>query len=241
MDLEGKVVIVTGGSSGYGKGIAGALKNKDSKVWIVSRNEDSLKKAASELEVNYITGDITKSKDWDNIVKKIMDQEGRIDILVNNAGGGIAIKPIVEQTDEEIDESIKVNLLGHVYGITRIAKIMIEQRSGIIINISSVCAEHAWPEWSVYSAAKAGIEQLARSLHNEFREHNVHITTVTPSWGATKFAASCDLPKYPEDVEKRIMQPKEMGDVIVKICTIPDHLVIPKFRIQPMVQKINPM
>ena len=241
MDLEGKVVIVTGGSSGYGKGIAGALKNKDSKVWIVGRNEDSLKKAASELEVNYITGDITKSRDWDNIVKKIMDQEGRIDILINNAGGGIAIKPIVEQTDEEIDESIKVNLLGHIYGIKRIAKIMIEQRSGIIINISSVCAEHAWPEWSVYSAAKAGIEQLARSLHNEFRDYNVHITTVTPSWGATDFAASCDLPKYPEDVEKRIMQPKEMGDVIVKICTIPDHLVIPKFRIQPMVQKINPM
>jgi len=118
---------------------------------------------------------------------------------------------------------------------------MIEQKSGIIINISSVCAAHAWPAWSVYSAAKAGIEQSALSLHNELREHNVHITTVTPSWGATNFAVSAGLPESSEELEKKMMQPKEMGDVIVNICTLPDHLVIPHLRVQPMVQEINPM
>ncbi|RKX98648.1 MAG: hypothetical protein DRZ90_02035 [Spirochaetes bacterium] len=241
MNMEGKTAVVTGGSTGYGKGIAETLKENGCRVWIVSRNADDLSRAAGAIGVDCIAADISIPEDWDRIVNEVMKQEDKIDILVNNAGGGIAIKPLVEQTDNEIEESIKVNLTGHIFGIRRISKLMIEQKSGIIINISSVCAMHAWPAWSVYSAAKSGIEQLAKSLHNELREHNVHITTVTPSWGATNFAASADLPESSKDLEKKVMQPKEMGDVIVNICTLPDHLVIPNLRVQPMVQEINPM
>jgi NAD(P)-dependent dehydrogenase (short-subunit alcohol dehydrogenase family) len=241
MNLEGKTAIVTGGSKGYGRGIAEALKNKGCNVWIVSRNADDLGRTADAVGVNFLAADISNPEDWDRIVEKVMEQEGKIDILVNNAGGGIAIKSLMDQTDNEITESINTNLTGHLFGIRRISKLMVEQKSGIIINISSVCAVHAWPAWSVYSAAKAGMEQSALSLHNELREHNVHITTVTPSWGATGFAASAGLPESSEELEKKMMQPAEMGDVIVDICTLPDHLVIPRLRVQPMVQEINPM
>jgi short-subunit dehydrogenase len=104
-----------------------------------------------------------------------------------------------------------------------------------------VCADHAWPGWSVYSAAKSGIEQLAESLHNELREQNVRVTTVTPSWGATGFSTACGLPSMDKEVVEKMMKPIEMGDLIVKICTTPDHLVLPKVRVQPMIQEINPM
>ena len=131
--------------------------------------------------------------------------------------------------------------MGHIFGIMRVARVMIKQKFGLIINISSVCSEHAWPNWSVYSAAKAGIEQLSKTLHNELRDYNIHITIVTPSWGATGFAAASNLPCMDKEIEEKVMKPIEMGELIVKICTTPDHLVLPKVRVQPMIQEINPM
>ena len=241
MSLKNKVAIITGGSAGYGLGIAEVMHKKGCKVWIISRDENKLKKSASTLGVNYLVCDISNPADWDNVVKKVMESHKRIDILINNAGSGIAIKNLIEQTDEEIYSSIMVNLVGHIYGIKRISRIMCEQKEGMIINISSVCADHAWPGWSVYSAAKSGIEMLARSLHNEFRNYNVHITTLTPSWGDTDFLTEAKLKNWTEDISKKIMKPKEMGDLIVKICTIKKHLSITKIRVQPMIQEINPM
>lgn len=241
MDLKDKIAIVTGGSRGYGKGIAKVLKNNGCKVWIFSSNQESLKKAADELGVNHATCDITVPENWDRAIKTVLDRDGRIDILVNNAGAGISIKNLVEQTDDEINKSIMINLTGHIYGIRRAAKIMIEQNGGMIINISSICADYAWPGWAVYSAGKAGIEMLAKSLHNEFRKSNVKITTITPSWGATNFLLAANLKDWPEDIADKIMTPEEMGEVVVKICTIEDHLYVPKITIIPMVQEINPM
>ncbi len=241
MDLLNKVVLITGGSTGYGKGTAEVFKECGSKVWIVSRNKENLENVATELGINHIVGDISIKRDWDRIVKSILKQEKTIDILINNAGAGVAIKPLIEQTDEEVDASIKTNLLGHIYGIMRIGRIMVERNSGIIINITSLCAEHAWPGWSVYSAAKAGIEQLNKCLHNEFRGYNIRIMTLSPSWGATDFLAVSHLPKRPVDIEEKTIQPREMGELIIKICTTPDHLIIPHISIQPMIQEINPM
>ncbi|MBM3705039.1 MAG: SDR family oxidoreductase [Actinobacteria bacterium] len=241
MDLKNRVAVITGGSKGYGKGIARVLKGNGCRVWILSSNEGDLKKAAEEIGVNCCVCDITIPQDWDAAFDKIVGKEKTIDLLVNNAGAGIAIKNLVEQTDDEIYRSIMINLTGHIYGIRRAAKLMIAQKNGIIINISSVCADHAWPGWSIYSAAKAGIEMLARSLHNEFRTSNVKITTLTPSWGSTNFLKSAKLKDWTKDITEKVMQPDQMGELIVKICTLDDHLYIPKIRVQPMVQEINPM
>ncbi|MBN1298159.1 MAG: SDR family oxidoreductase [Actinobacteria bacterium] len=241
MELKNKVAVITGGSSGYGKGIAEVLKRNGSRVWILSSNGTKLARVASELEVLYAVCDITRPEDWDNATSEIIKQEGRIDILINNAGSGVAIKPLIEQTDTEIYDSIMINLVGHIYGIKRVGAHMCENKDGIIINISSICSEHAWPGWSVYSAAKAGIEMLARSLHNEFRKNNVRIVTVTPSWGATDFLKEAKLDTFPADIAEKVMKPVEMGELIVKVCTMPKHLIINKIRVQPMVQEINPM
>ena len=241
MELKGKTVLITGGSSGYGKGIAEAFKRNQCSVWITGRSKEKLRYVSKLLGINYIKADVTKPEDWDNAVNAVITAGKKIDILVNNAGAGIVIKPLIEQTDEEIIESVNVNLTGHIFGIKRVAEYMIRQKSGIIINISSVCAYHAWPGWAVYSAAKSGMEQLAESLHNELRKYNIRVTTVIPSWGATNFSSACGLASMGKDVEEKMMKPIEMGDLIVKVCTTPDHLVLPKVRIQPMIQEINPM
>ena len=105
MDLKGKTALVTGGSDGYGMGIAGALKGHECRVWITGRNEEKLDDVSKKLGVEYIKGDITRPEDWDNVISTILDTDKRIDILVNNAGAGIVIKPLMEQTDEEVEES----------------------------------------------------------------------------------------------------------------------------------------
>lgn len=242
MRLEDKVAIITGASDGYGVGIADALKKEGCTVWITGRQSEKLKEVADRLKVRYFRQDITDPEDWDRLIRKVIDEHKRIDILVNNAGAGVAIKPIAEQTDEEIKLSIDTNLTGHIFGTKRAAAEMIKQKSGNIISISSVCAQHAWPAWSVYSAAKAGIEQFGKSIHNELREYNIHVTTLMPSWGATNFVGASTLSEWrDDDTLKKIMKPSEMGDLVVFICKLPEHLAMPFIRVQPMVQEINPM
>jgi len=241
MEIKGKVAIVTGGSKGYGKGIAKTLKENGCNVWIFSSNNESLKKAASEIGVNYALCDISKPENWDSALKTVLDAEKAIDILINNAGAGVSIKNLVDQSDDEITHSIMLNLTGHIYGIRRAAKLMAARKNGIIINITSLCADYAWPGWSVYSAAKAGIEMLARCLHNELRNDNVKVTTLSPSWGATSFLEAANLKDFPPDIIDKVISPQDMGELVVKAITIADHLNIPKLSIMPMVQEINPM
>ena len=171
MNLAGKKAIVTGGSGGYGKGIAAAFKQAGAEVWITGRNEQKLQAAAAELGVHAVPADVTSGKDWDNVMK----QAGSVDILINNAGGGGTIHPLSEQSDEEIISAINNNLTGTLLGCARAAKIMQQKKSGLIVNISSVCALYAWPAWSVYTAAKAGLSKFSHGLYTELRPYGVRV------------------------------------------------------------------
>jgi NAD(P)-dependent dehydrogenase (short-subunit alcohol dehydrogenase family) len=170
----------------------------------------------------------------------VLRRSGRLDILVNNAGAGIHIAPLDRLGDDEIARSIAVNLTGALLGCRRAARIMRRQKDGIIVNISSVCAVHAWPGWGPYSAAKAGLEQLGKVLHAELRPAGVRVTTITPSWGATHFGQAARLPAGDPNIEPLKMQPREMGELVRHICELPARLVMPHVRIQPMVQEIVP-
>ena len=154
------VAIVTGGSKGYGAGIAEVLKESGVEVWITGRDQAARDATASRLGVQAMAADVAEPAAWDRLFEKVLSSAGRLDILVNNAGGGIRIGPMAEQTDDAIARSIAVNLTGVLFGCRRAAKVMRAQQSGIIINISSGCAIHAWPGWGPYSAAKAGLNQF---------------------------------------------------------------------------------
>jgi len=174
----------------------------------------------------------------------VVTARGRLDILVNNAGGGGHIAPLAEQTDDEIAGVIAINLTGVLLGCRRAAAIMTKQKSGTIVNISSVCALYAWPGWGTYTAAKAGLNKFSHSLYAELRPHGVRVTTITPSWGATEFADAAHLAKSPTaspEIRSKCIQPLELGDIVVKVCTVPDHLAVPDLVIQPLVQEIVPM
>ena len=244
IDLSGMTAIVTGGSRGYGAGIAASLKAAGVDVWITGRDQAALDTAAAELGVRACRADVTSTEDWDRLVAEVVGAAGRLDILVNNAGAGVKIGPMDEQTDEAIRQSVDLNLVGPLLGCRRAAGIMRKQGSGIIVNISSGCAIHAWPGFGPYSAAKAGLNQFGHCLYAELREAGVRVTTVTPYWGATNFVAAAGIKGHPaedDEVRRKCMQPEEMGQLVVDLCRTPAHLCVPDVTVQPLVQEIVPM
>ena len=177
MNVAGKRVLVTGGGSGYGYGIAKVLAKAGAQVWISGRDEAKLNAAAAELGVQAIRADVTSGADWD----RVMDTIGDLDVLVNNAGAGGHLVAVAEQSDTDIAATIATNLTGVIMGCSRAARTMCARRTGAIINISSVCALYAWPTWSVYTAAKAGLAKFSHGLYNECRPYGVRVTCLTPS------------------------------------------------------------
>ena len=241
--LTNSIAIVTGGSKGYGAGIAEALKNAGAIVWITGRDETALNAVAKKLDINAVKADVGNGKDWDKVFGAVLKTHGRLDILVNNAGASGKIVPTADQTDASIAEVINVNLTGAILGCRRAAQVMTKQKSGMIVNISSVCALYAWPGWAIYTAAKAGLSRFGHGLYTELRPHGVRVTTLTPSWGATEFlqVSHIEGPAGDPEIRRQCIQPLELGELVVHICSQPVHLAIPDLTIQPLVQEIMPM
>jgi len=239
--LQGLSALVTGGAKGYGAGIAESLRDAGAKVWITGRDETALKRTANALGVTPIRADVTVPSDWDAAINAVIKESSRLDILVNNAGGGVKIASTEEQTDESIAAAIALNLTGVIYGCRRVATIMHRQKAGIIINISSVAGHHAWPTWGIYGAAKAGLNHFSKSLYLELRPHNVRVTTITPSWGATEFLDAAGLSPQDPEIRSKCIKPSELGLLVVEHCALPAHLCVQETILWPMVQEVNPL
>lgn len=243
--MAGSTVMVTGGSRGYGAGIAAVLRQRGAEVWITGRDESTVGETAARLDVHGVVADVTRGEDWDRLMREVMDSSSRLDVLVNNAGAAIAIRPLDEQSDEEIEQALAVNLTGCLLGCRRAAPIMKKQGSGTIINVSSVCQTYAWPGWSVYSAAKAGLAQASKCLYAELRPHGVRVTTLVPSWGATEFTSTtpdlADAPTHDADIRAKSTKPEELGEIVAHICSLPRHLQVLEYTVLPLVQEIMPL
>lgn len=238
--LTGAVAIVTGGSVGYGAGIAQVLQQRGARVWITGRRRDKLEATAARLGVRAVVADVTVPADWDRLVETVTAEAGRVDVLVNNAGAGIHIAPLAELSDAEIQACVDTNLTGAMWGCRRVAPLMQAQRAGTIVNISSICDSQCWPGFSIYGAAKAGLLAFSEHLYVEMRAHGVRVTCLTPSWGATEFRQAAGLTAAAEETRRQMTQPDELGEIVAEVCELPDHLVIPTLTVLPLVQEIVP-
>ena len=237
--IENQTVIVTGGSRGYGAGIAEAFVAAGARVWITGRGEESLRAAAGRTGATPFVADAADGAAWDRLLEAVLAATGRLDVLVNNAGEGVRIGPVAEQTDASVAQSLASNLTGAILGCRRAAEIMQRQKSGFIVNIGSVCAKHAWPGWGVYSAAKAGLLQFTRCLLTELRPHGVRVTSVLPSWGQTDFTGAAGLPPREADVLGKCIAPAELGALLVQLARMPAYLVTEELTLWPMVQPMG--
>jgi len=239
--LEGQVALVTGASRGYGAGIAQALAAEGATVWLTARSEKELGVVAESVGGRPVVADVTSGTDWDRVYQRVQAESGRLDILVNNAGAVFDVGPLSQISDAQIERNLTVNLTGTIFGCRRAAKLMIAQKSGTIVNVASVCAVQAWPDWSVYSAAKAGVLQLTRCLYTELRPHGARATCLVPSWGATDFSRAAGLPEFDDETAQKCIQPLELGQVVVDICVLPPHLTVQELILWPLVQQVEPL
>lgn len=237
--LAAQTVIVTGGARGFGAGIAEAFVKGGACVWITGRNEARLRATAVRIGATPFVADVADGALWDRLLDEVLAARGRLDILINNAGEGVKISPAAEQTDAAIAQSLASNLTGTILGCRRAAAIMQRQGSGLIVNLGSACSIHAWPGWSVYSAAKAGLLQFTRCLLTELRPHGVRVTSVLPSWGQTDFTEGASLPPRPPEVLAQCISPAQIGMLLVQIAQLPPHLVTEEIRLWPMIQPLG--
>lgn len=239
MSIRDQVAIVTGGSRGFGVGIAEALAKAGVRVWVTGRDEKRLAAAADRIGATPFVADVADGAAWDELMGFVRTAAGRLDILINNAGEGVQISETADQSDESIERSLASNLTGAILGCRRAAKVMQEQQSGLIVNVGSVCAKHAWPKWGIYSAAKAGLLQFTRCLLTEMRPHGVRVTSVIPSWGQTGFTEAAGLGSRDPEVLPKCIAPAELGELIVQIASQPAHLVTEEVTLWPMVSPIG--
>jgi NAD(P)-dependent dehydrogenase (short-subunit alcohol dehydrogenase family) len=188
--LTQKVAIVTGGASGLGLAIAGKLISRGIFTVITGRDERKLKEAKASLGELCLpmVMDMNRLDRIPGHIRDLAAQCGRIDILVNNAGINLK-KDLVEVTDEEFQQILLTNLIS-VFAISReVAKVMIRQKKGSIINISSMAARYGLPKVIAYAASKAAIEGMTRSMAVELSPLGILVNCIAPGFIETNMSS----------------------------------------------------
>ncbi|HEV8369631.1 MAG TPA: 3-oxoacyl-ACP reductase family protein [Pyrinomonadaceae bacterium] len=225
-DLNGKVALVTGASSGIGRATATALAASGASVAINFHNNEAGAEAARSEIVNtggkaiVVRADVTQAADVLALVKQTAEEFGPIDILVNNAGSLIERLKILELTEERWDEVINLNLNSAFLCSKAVAGTMISRKSGVIINVSSIAGRNGGALGSIhYSTAKGGVITFTKGLAKELAPHGVRVNAVSPGVIATPYHeqfSSADMMKaYVGMIPLgRIGQPEEVASVI---------------------------
>jgi 3-hydroxybutyrate dehydrogenase len=187
--LQNQTAIVTGASRGIGKGIATVLGREGAHVVIADINGDGAKQTAAELvgqglRAIAVQVDITKSDQVERMAQGVVEQFGRIDILVNNAGV-VSNIPVLEFPEEEWHKTIAVNLTGVFLCSKYVGRIMVRQRSGRIINISSLSGRVGVPGQAAYCASKHGVVGLTQVLAIDLAPH-VTANVICPGMNETE-------------------------------------------------------
>ncbi|GEL06629.1 3-ketoacyl-ACP reductase [Salisediminibacterium halotolerans] len=211
--LQGKKVLITGGSRGIGRATALYLADEGAELALIASSENSftdIKKELDERGAKYVTAaaDISDEKAVEGAVGYIKQQLGSVDILINNAGV-IAHGKFHETSADEFRRLLDVNVMGIVHVTQQVLPMMIEQNQGDIINIASMAGVKGSPGASAYSASKFAVIGLSESLMQEVRPHNIRVSTLTPSLVET------EMTRGDERNPEKFTQAEDMAEFIV--------------------------
>lgn len=231
-DIAGKVAIVTGGASGIGRAIALDLAESGAKVVIADRALDGAEEVAREIQsaggkAIATKTDVTDSKEVEQMVQRTIEKFGKIDILINNAGI-IARSSVMDMREEELDRTFDVNLKGVILCSQAVARHMIEQKSGKIVNMGSSLSSRA----SVcnlsgggadYCASKAAVQAFTRTLAMELGPYGINVNAVAPGTTNTPMHESLwemATIYFQNSVPLgRLAEPEDIADVVVFLVT----------------------
>src|SRR5690554_5883348 len=181
--MSRKVIFITGASLGIGKSIGEYLSGKDYIVYGTSRNPERY----PNTKIKLLALDVADRELIEKTIAEVIAKETRIDVLINNAGAGIT-GPLEEIPASEIQRNFQTNLFGPIEVMKAVLPQMRKQKSGLIINITSIAGYMGLPYRSVYSASKGALELITEALRMEVKQFGIHITNVAPGDFATNIA-----------------------------------------------------
>lgn len=230
MIFEGKVVLITGAAGGIGRETARLFADQGAKLVLVDVDQRVIEKIASELEIDdylALSADVSSEEQVKNFVQLTKEKYGKIDVFFNNAGVGVKFGRITDITAEELDKVLNVNVKGVFYGLKHVLAVMLEQRSGSIVNTSSVNGVSGSPGLAAYSATKHAVIGLTKTVALECAGTGIRINAICPGPVDTPMIHSLAEMKTPGNPEqtrefyeqriplKRYAQPKEIAELVL--------------------------
>ena len=219
--LENKVAIVTGGSSGIGRAVALLYASEGAKVVISDISESGGKETVEMIKKNsgqavFVKSDVSKPPDNEMLVRKAIESYGALHIACNNAGIGGPLAPTGEYAIEDWNKVISVNLSGVFYGMRYQIPEMLKSGEGVIVNMSSILGMVGFKKAPAYTAAKHGLIGLTKTAALEYGDKNIRINVVGPAFIKTPMIESIDdkliVPLHPIG---RLGTPEEVADLVL--------------------------
>ena len=245
-NIKGKVVIITGASSGMGEAAAKHLSGLGATVVLGARRADRIEKLAKEIHASggnalAVTVDVTQREQVKGLVEKAVGQFGRVDVILNNAG----IMPLSTMDSLHVDEwdkMIDVNIKGVLNGIAAVLPYMKEQKSGQIINTSSVAGHKVFNGSAVYSATKYAVRALTEGLRMEVKPYNIRTTIVCPGAVKTELLeqiTDADVRKANEEYVGAVgISPDSFARVVAFAISQPEEVDINEIIFRPTSQEM---
>ncbi|QND44606.1 SDR family oxidoreductase (plasmid) [Rhizobium lusitanum] len=243
MGIEGKVVAITGASSGIGRATAKLLAERGAFVVLGARREEALAAIVNEItavggKAVYKATDVRQRSDLEALVAFALEHRGRLDVIVNNAGIG-PLSRFDALRVEEWDAMIDVNLRGTLYGIAAALPVFQRQQSGHVINIVSTAGIKIVPAMGVYAATKNAVRTISETLRQEAGP-NLRVTEISPGMISTDFASSITDPAVKSAIEERIsnvaIPPASIARGIAYAIEQPDNVDVGSIVIRPTAQ-----
>ncbi len=205
-NIEGKVVVITGASSGLGEATARYLSERGAKVVLGARRAEHIQALAADLvskggQAVAVVTDVTRHEDVKALVDTAVKTFGRVDVLINNAGL-MPHSPLERLKIDDWDRTIDVNIKGVLYGIAAALPHMKDQKSGHIINVSSVAGRTVRPGSAVYAASKSAVLMISEGLRQEVKPYGLRTTVISPGAVATDLPGSITEPDVAGFVSK---------------------------------------
>jgi NAD(P)-dependent dehydrogenase (short-subunit alcohol dehydrogenase family) len=218
--LNGKVALVTGASRGIGKAVALAYATEGAKVFICARRRGPLAQAAREIraaggQADYLAADLSKANEVKRLVKEARRRYGTVHILVNNASVLGPRLPIAEYPLVEWEKVLKVNLTALFLLTKEALRLMIPQKEGSIINVSSGVGRVGKARWGAYAVSKFGVEGFTQVVAEEMKELNIRVNAVNPGGTRTAMRAAA----YPDEDPLTLPTPEEITAVFVYLAS----------------------
>jgi 3-oxoacyl-[acyl-carrier protein] reductase len=237
ISVAGKTVLITGASSGIGRATAVAFAAKGANVVVTARREDRLRELCEQIHASggkaiFLTGDATDEATAQDCIALAVSEFGRLDILINNAGAG-NYKNLVDTSVEEYATLMDVNMKTSFLFARHAAPVMISQKGGEILFISSVAGIQGYPGEAVYCASKFAQVGFAQALDGELRKHGIKVGTICPGGVKSEFAVGKG--RTEEGVKNSyMMEPSDVADAILFACLQPRNARILQMTVRHM-------